>query len=199
MSKIKRIISVTLSILLILSSVPILASAATPVLSATATEAGVGEEITITVSVSGFTGAEDGAIFFTFDPEVLEFVSITGAEIEYLSTVAGMVRDNETQLSYAYWFAQNKSANIDSTELVYLTFNVLKAGDASVTWTCVEWDGVDTPAGGTITITVTDEPTTEEPTTQEPTTEGETIISATATDAYVGEEVTITVSVSGYV
>ncbi|MCD7775625.1 MAG: leucine-rich repeat protein, partial [Clostridiales bacterium] len=46
-----------------------------------------------------------------------------------------------------------------------------KAENTAVTWTCEEWDGVDTPAGDSITITATDEPTTEEPTTEEPTTE----------------------------
>ncbi|MCD7827933.1 MAG: leucine-rich repeat protein, partial [Clostridiales bacterium] len=135
-------------------------------ISATATEAGVGEEITITVSVSGFTGAEDGAIFFTFDPEVLEFVSITGVKIEHLNIMAGLLRDSSTQLLYS--FMCDLYANIDSTDLVYITFTVLKAENTAVTWTCEEWDGVDTPAGGSITITATDEPTTEEPTTEKP-------------------------------
>lgn len=147
------------------------AFAATPVVSGTATDAYVGQEVNVTVSVTGFTGAEDGTIFFNFDPEVLEFVSVSGASVTDISAVSGLVKDSTDQVSYAFMFAE--SSAVDSTELVYLTFNVLKAGDASITFTCDSWDGVDTPAGGTIAITATEEPetTTAEPTTAAPTTE----------------------------
>ncbi|MCD7828604.1 MAG: leucine-rich repeat protein, partial [Clostridiales bacterium] len=74
------------------------------------------------------------------------------------------------------------------TELVYLTFNVLKAGNTSVTWTCDSWVGDETPADGSITITAADEPTTEEPTTEEPTTEEPT----------TEEEITEQISPDGY-
>ncbi len=165
--------------LAMVAALALTAFAAAPVLNMTASEAYVGETVTVTLSATGMAGLESADLEFTYDATVLEFVSVAKAEgAGYDMGVGDKIADGTATWSLIY----TNAADAD-TDLVVLTFNVLKEGDATVSVAVNSWDGTDAAAEGTSTTvkatvkvveTTTEEESVEETTVEETTVEATT-------------------------
>lgn len=153
--------------LAIVAAFALTAFAAAPVVSLTATDAVVGEEVTVTMSATGMAGLESAGLEFSYDAEALEFKGIAKAEGAAYEMGAGDKVGDIVTWSFLYL----ESAKADS-DLVTLTFKVLKAGDTDVSVKITSWDGTEQPADAAVTVKEkVVAPSTTEPTTVAPSTE----------------------------
>lgn len=155
--------------LAVVAALALTAFAAAPVVSLTASKAVVGENVTITMSAKDMAGLESGGLEFTYDAEALEFVSIEKAAGASYDMGAG--DKVEDMITWSFLFLESAKADSD---IVTLTFKVLKAGDTDVAMRIDSWDGTEQPADVTVTVkaeekVVPTQPTPTEPTPTEPT------------------------------
>lgn len=150
------------------------AFAAAPVVSLTATDAVVGENVTITVAAKDMAGLESADLEFTYDATALEFVSVKQAEgAEFTMALGGNPEAGVATFSFAFV----EAAKEDSA-LCTITFKVLKADATTVTLKYNSWGGTEEPAEATVEVkekvVETTAPTTEAPaedTSKAPTTD----------------------------
>lgn len=165
--KLAKKMLVSVLALAMVAALALTAFAAAPTLNMTASEAIVGKTVTVTLSAAGMTGLEAADLEFSYDTEVLEFVSIAKAEgAAYDMGVGDKVADGKATWSIIY----SEAAAAD-TGLVVLTFKVAKAGDATVSVAVGSWDGTDEPAGASVVVKAKEaasDPTPVDPTPEEP-------------------------------
>ncbi|MCD7828730.1 MAG: leucine-rich repeat protein, partial [Clostridiales bacterium] len=163
-------------------------------ITAEVTDACVGEEVEVTFSVENFAGAECGVIYFTYDPDALEFVSAAVHNSTGMESFAGNDIYHDNRLGYGFMFLENSEDN--SAEFLSVTFKALKSGDTTVTWEWDEAEGIDVILNGSADLEViseestTAETTTVEPTTVEPTTEELTTAELTTSELTTEEPTT---------
>lgn len=149
--------------LAMVAALALTAFAAAPVVSMNNASAKVGETVTITVSGAGIEGLESADLRVNYDAEALEFVSAKGAAgVEYGMSVGGNPEAGLATFSFAFMDA----ATADS-DMAVLTFKVLKTGDSEVKLWFYSWDGTETPADVTATVTGIEEKPTETTTVKE--------------------------------
>lgn len=112
---------------------------AAPAINVTATDAVVGETITVTVAATGATGLESGDLTLNYDPAVLEFVKVTPNAAGGFTPAAGNPVAGEVTFSFMYLEASTAA----DVEFMTVEFKVLKAGDAKLAVVLGSFDGVD--------------------------------------------------------
>lgn len=145
--------------LVMVAALALTAFAATPAVTMTATDAIVGETVTITVSGKDIAGLESADLQFNYDATALEYVSVEQAAGASFSLAVG---GNPEAGMVTFSFAFVEAATADS-DICTLTFKVLKAGSSDVTLTYNSWDGAEQPADVTLTVTGAEAPTEVEP------------------------------------
>ena len=191
----KRALSLCLSLLLILLMIPLGTFVANAYgsmsLSATSSAIGVGDEVTITVALSGAANAKSGSVALTLDDKVT-FVSG-----EWLATDATLSTFNSDLQKGAIAFSAAQDLNGD---LFRFVVKGASYGTSTITVKVQLKNGptVVEDMTQTINITVGEEPTTS---SEEPASVGDGImtLSASATSVNVYGETTITVALSGAV
>lgn len=152
--------------LALVAALALTAFAAAPVVSLTATDAKVGETVSITVSAKGMAGLESGDLEFAYDAETLEFVSVA----QTFAAADGMGLGGTPSAGVAtFSFAIYETAKADG-DICTITFKVLKEGETTVTLKYNSWAGTDMPEAASVTFNKVEAPTTPAPTTPAPTT-----------------------------
>lgn len=112
---------------------------AAPAINVTATDAVVGETITVKVAATGVTGLESGDLVLNYDPAVLEFVKVTPNAAGGFTPAAGNPAAGEVTFSLMYL----EAATVADVDFMEVEFKVLKAGDAKLAVVLGSFDGVD--------------------------------------------------------
>lgn len=149
---------------------------AAPAIKMTASNAVVGETVTVAVSGVDMTGLMSADLEFGYDEAALEFVSIEQAADATADLTEGD-RFDTGKISFSLLY--KKAATADANFAV-ITFKVLKAGSTDVTVTVNSWDGTEEEAASTkVTIAAGEKPTDDDANNggntgkDEPTTKGE--------------------------
>lgn len=140
--------------LVMVAALALTAFAATPVVTMTATDAVVGETVTITVSGKDIAGLESADLVFNYDASALEYVSVAKAADIFDLATGGNPEAGTVTFSFAYLEKATEDA-----DLCVLTFKVLKAGATDVTLSYNSWDGTEQPADAKVTIAGAEAPT----------------------------------------
>lgn len=176
--------------LAMVAALALTAFAATSSVELVASEAVVGETMTVTVKASGAEGLESAGLFLEYDSSVLQFVEMTESEEK---TAPNMVEGGEYEAGkLSLMAAYTRSATEASVELAVYTFNVIAEGDATISYEVSEWvvngeDLTDTMSAGQIVVKAAEkvvETTTEAPVT---TTAEATTAEATTAEATTAE------------
>lgn len=163
----KKMLASVLALALV-AALALTAFAAAPTLSVVPndTTVAVGETLTLTVAGVDMVGTETGTLFFQFNPEVLEFVSVESTDDGFAGE-GGMKLDSNDTVSYGFMFMSGAKKD---TTFATITFKVIAEGDATVNYTVDSWTGTDAPADGSVAINALAERPTEPPVVDEPTT-----------------------------
>ncbi len=101
----------------------------------------VGSELEVVVYAENMLDMKNANLFFGYDADYLEFVSVAPAD----SASYDMGVGNNLEDGYASWaFVYTQSA-LDDSDLVVLTFNVLEAGYSEIYCTVGTWEGTEVP------------------------------------------------------
>lgn len=167
----KKMLASVLALAMV-AALALTAFAAAPVIKMTATDAVVGKTVTVNVSADQWVGCKSADLEFTYNTDVLEYVSIEEPADRTYKTAEGDLVDNV--ITWSFYFRDAATAT-DSTSIATITFKVLKAGDANVSVKATSWDGTDMPAEASVVVkahepavVTTVAPTTAEPTSAKP-------------------------------
>lgn len=147
--------------LAMVAALALTAFAANSTIIMSASKAVVGENVTITVSAKDMAGLEAAGFTFGYDAEALEFVSVAKAAGAAYDMGLGDKLEGKNEITWAWIYTEAATADSD---LVVLTFKVLKAGSSDVTIAIDSWDGVGEPDATKVTVNA-EAPTTAAPTT----------------------------------
>ena len=126
----------------------------TPVITLTATEAAVGEEISVLISAQNIIGLESADLEINYDYNHLEFISIDYPESYGYYRGAG----DKTQDGTVTWsFMYIESADAD-TDIAVLRFRVLEDTSSSISVSYNSWYGTDAPEVNNLDFTTTPPP-----------------------------------------
>ena len=158
----KKVLAVVVAVALI-STLAISAFAADFTLSASSQTAAIGEEITINVGMNGAAGLMSGGFTVGYDPAYLEYVD-SDVAVDGSLTDAGLIEAGTFNIGLIF----SREYEDDAMPMGTITFKVLQAGTTAVTLGVLDGDidGVEAPAGASISLTLTEQPevTTTEPT-----------------------------------
>ena len=97
--------------------------------------------ITVSLSAENLTGTQNGNLFFTYDPEVFEFVEITPNAAGEFTPAAG--NHENGKISFAFIFIE--ALTTSDVALCEITFNVLKYEKTTLECSVGTWDGSPAP------------------------------------------------------
>lgn len=123
------------------------------------------DDATITVKISAYNmiGTKAGNIFFTYDINVLELISVSNGDL-IPSALFSTNNDQPGKIAIAFAWTESCSSHFDSDRSLFeFTFRALSTEPTQIDYVIGTWDGTDAPQDGTISLTPTAETTTARP------------------------------------